>query len=135
MARQDLPGDLREEDPHGNRDLYLDDVFDAPESLVALATLPYLVASGLVRLVGDRLTEQVGAVRLSGGALVISGLGLGVMGLVGGPLGLIVGAVLGLAVKAAFGADKDKRFSPAPAGRSCAVITYRPFVRYAPAPT
>ena len=44
--------------------VYLDDVFDAPEELVALATLPYLVASGLVRLVGDRLTEQVGAVRL-----------------------------------------------------------------------
>ena len=44
--------------------VYLDDVFDAPERLVALATLPYLVASGLVRLAGDRLTEQVGAVRL-----------------------------------------------------------------------
>ena len=44
--------------------VYLDDVFAAPEDLVALATLPYLVASGLVRLVGDRLTERVGAVRL-----------------------------------------------------------------------
>ncbi|WP_231263358.1 MFS transporter [Nocardioides alpinus] len=44
--------------------VYLDDVFDAPEGLVALATLPYLVATGLVRLVGDRLTERVGAVRL-----------------------------------------------------------------------
>jgi MFS family permease len=44
--------------------VYLDDVFDAPEQLVALATLPYLVASGLVRLAGDRLTERVGAVRL-----------------------------------------------------------------------
>jgi MFS family permease len=44
--------------------VYLDDVFAAPEELVALATLPYLVASGLVRLVGDRLTERVGAVRL-----------------------------------------------------------------------
>ena len=44
--------------------VYLDDVFAAPEGLVALATLPYLLASGLVRLAGDRLTEQVGAVRL-----------------------------------------------------------------------
>lgn len=44
--------------------VYLDDVFDAPEDLVALATLPYLVASGVVRLAGDRLTEQVGAVLL-----------------------------------------------------------------------
>jgi MFS family permease len=44
--------------------VYLDDVFAAPEELVALATLPYLLASGLVRLVGDGLTERVGAVRL-----------------------------------------------------------------------
>lgn len=44
--------------------VYLDDVFAAPEELVALATLPYLLASGLVRLAGDRLTERVGAVRL-----------------------------------------------------------------------
>jgi MFS family permease len=44
--------------------VYLDDVFGAPEELVALATLPYLVASGLVRLAGDRLAEQAGAVRL-----------------------------------------------------------------------
>ena len=44
--------------------VYLDDVFGAPEELVALATLPYLVASGLVRLAGDRLAERAGAVRL-----------------------------------------------------------------------
>lgn len=58
--------------------VYLDDVFDAPEDLVALATLPYLVASGLVRLVGDRLTEQVGAVRLlrAGAAIALVALAL-----------------------------------------------------------
>ncbi len=58
--------------------VYLDDVFDAPEDLVALATLPYLVASGLVRLVGDRLTEQVGAVRLlrAGAAIAFVALAL-----------------------------------------------------------
>ena len=44
--------------------VYLDDEFSAPSGLVALATLPYLVATGIVRLAGDRLTEQVGAVRL-----------------------------------------------------------------------
>lgn len=44
--------------------VYLDDEFGAPDGLVALATLPYLVASGIVRLAGDRLTERVGAVRL-----------------------------------------------------------------------
>jgi MFS family permease len=56
--------------------VYLDDVFDAPEDLVALATLPYLVASGVVRLAGDRLTEQVGAVRLvrTGAAIALVAL-------------------------------------------------------------
>ncbi len=44
--------------------VYLDDIFDTPERLVPLATLPYLVASGMVRLLGDWLTERVGAVRL-----------------------------------------------------------------------
>lgn len=58
--------------------VYLDDVFDAPADLVALATLPYLVASGVVRLVGDRLTEQVGAVRLlrAGAAIAFVALAL-----------------------------------------------------------
>ena len=32
---------------------YLDDTVDAPHSLVALATLPYLVASLVLRLAGD----------------------------------------------------------------------------------
>jgi MFS family permease len=56
--------------------VYLDDVFEAPEELVALATLPYLLASGLVRLAGDRLTEQVGAVRLlrAGAAIALVSL-------------------------------------------------------------
>jgi MFS family permease len=56
--------------------VYLDDVFEAPEELVALATLPYLLASGLVRLAGDRLTEQVGPVRLlrAGAAIALVSL-------------------------------------------------------------
>ena len=47
---------------------YLDDTFSTPEGLVALATFPYLVASGLVRLAGDRLVATYGAVRCSGSA-------------------------------------------------------------------
>ncbi|MFN8193630.1 MAG: MFS transporter [Nocardioidaceae bacterium] len=39
---------------------YLDGTFDAPHRLVALATFPYLVSSGLVRLVGDELVARVG---------------------------------------------------------------------------
>ena len=50
---------------------YLDRVVDAPSDLVALATFPYLLASGLVRLSGDGLVRRHGAVRvLRMGALV-----------------------------------------------------------------
>lgn len=44
--------------------IYLEKVVDAPQRLVALAVFPYFLASGLVRLVGDQLTERVGAVLL-----------------------------------------------------------------------
>lgn len=57
---------------------YLDDTFATPEGLVALATFPYLVASGLVRLAGDRAVASYGAVRvlrvgavLAGGSLAV----------------------------------------------------------------
>jgi MFS family permease len=39
---------------------YLDDTFTTPSRLVALATFPYLVASGLLRLAGDRLVARYG---------------------------------------------------------------------------
>ncbi len=39
---------------------YLDGTFAAPHGLVALATFPYLIASGLVRLVGDQLVASLG---------------------------------------------------------------------------
>ena len=53
---------------------YLDHAVDAPSDLVALATFPYLLASGLVRLSGDDLVRRHGAVRvLRAGALVASG--------------------------------------------------------------
>jgi MFS family permease len=54
--------------------LYLDHTFPTPSRYVALAALPYLVASGAVRLAGDRLVGGYGAVRvLRVGALVGSG--------------------------------------------------------------
>jgi MFS family permease len=40
---------------------YLDDTFSAPAGLVALATFPYLVASGTLRLAGDALVARYGA--------------------------------------------------------------------------
>jgi MFS family permease len=41
---------------------YLDDVFDTPHRLVALATFPYLIASLVTRLAGDGLVARYGAV-------------------------------------------------------------------------
>ena len=52
---------------------YLDDTFTTPESLVALATFPYLLASLVVRLAGDGLVAKYGAVRvLRTGSVVAS---------------------------------------------------------------
>jgi len=53
---------------------YLDSTFAAPGRLVALASFPYLIASGLLRLAGDGLVARYGAVRvLRIGALVAAG--------------------------------------------------------------
>ena len=41
---------------------YLDDVFPTPSRLVALATVPYLLASGLMRLAGDGVVARYGPV-------------------------------------------------------------------------
>ena len=52
---------------------YLDTTFATPSGLVALATFPYLVASGVVRLAGDGLVARCGAVLvLRVGALLAS---------------------------------------------------------------
>jgi MFS family permease len=52
---------------------FLDDVVNAPQELVALATLPYLVASLTLRLAGDSLVSRYGAVPiLRTGAVVAS---------------------------------------------------------------
>jgi len=52
---------------------YLDRTFTTPSGLVALATFPYLLASGLLRIVGDRLVTTYGAVVvLRVGALLAS---------------------------------------------------------------
>ena len=52
---------------------YLDDTFATPGRLVALATFPYLLASGIVRLAGDGLVARFGpALVLRAGALLAS---------------------------------------------------------------
>lgn len=56
--------------------VYLDEVLDAPSRWVALATLPYLLASLVVRLAGDHLVRRCGAepVLRTGAVLACGGL-------------------------------------------------------------
>ena len=58
---------------------YLDDVFSAPEGLVALATFPYLVASLVARLAGDRAVASFGAVPVLRGGAVLAATALAVV--------------------------------------------------------
>jgi MFS family permease len=55
---------------------YLDRTVDAPSDLVALATFPYLLASGLVRLAGDNLVRRHGPVRVLRVGALVAFLGL-----------------------------------------------------------
>ena len=57
---------------------YLENVFGAPSALVALAVFPYLLASGSVRLAGDALVAQFGAVRVLRVGAVVASVGLAV---------------------------------------------------------
>lgn len=56
--------------------VYVDDVLDAPSRWVALATLPYLVASLAVRLAGDHLVHRYGAVPVLRVGAVVACAGL-----------------------------------------------------------
>ncbi len=58
---------------------YLDRAVDAPSDLVALATFPYLLASGLVRLAGDGLVRRHGSVRVLRVGAVVACLGLAIV--------------------------------------------------------
>jgi MFS family permease len=55
---------------------YLDDTLGAPSTLVALATLPYLVASLVLRLSGDSLVARYGAVPVLRTGAVVASLAL-----------------------------------------------------------
>ncbi|MEZ5096683.1 MAG: MFS transporter [Nocardioides sp.] len=58
---------------------YLDGTLAAPSRLVALATFPYLVASGLVRLAGDALVARYGPVALLRVAALVASAALAVV--------------------------------------------------------
>jgi MFS family permease len=58
---------------------YLDRAVDAPSDLVALATFPYLLASGLVRLAGDGLVRRHGPVLVLRVGALVACLGLAVV--------------------------------------------------------
>jgi MFS family permease len=55
---------------------YLEDVVDAPQSLVALATLPYLLASLALRLAGDGLVARHGPVPVLRVGAVVAAIAL-----------------------------------------------------------
>ncbi|HWI44259.1 MAG TPA: MFS transporter [Nocardioides sp.] len=59
--------------------VYLDEVLEAPSRWVALATLPYLVASLAVRLAGDRLVQRYGATPVLRVGSVVACAGLAVV--------------------------------------------------------
>ncbi|KRA38058.1 MULTISPECIES: MFS transporter [unclassified Nocardioides] len=59
--------------------VYVDEVLDAPSRWVALATLPYLFASLVVRLAGDRLVQQYGAPPVLRVGAVVACAGLAVV--------------------------------------------------------
>jgi MFS family permease len=58
---------------------FLDETVDAPSSLVALATVPYLFASLVVRLAGDGLVTRYGAVLVLRTGALVACLALGVV--------------------------------------------------------
>jgi len=58
---------------------YLDKIFPTPSGLVALATFPYLIASGLLRLVGDSLVARHGPVRVLRVGAVVAFVALAVV--------------------------------------------------------
>lgn len=69
---------------------YLGDTLDSPGRLVALATMPYLVASGLLRLAGDALVARFGTVRVLRTGAVVAAVGLAVVVFAGTwPVGIL----------------------------------------------
>lgn len=78
---------------------YLDTTFATPGGLVALATFPYLVASGLVRLAGDRIVARYGAVGVLRTGAVVASLALAVVvSAPGWPVAVLGFTVLGAGV-------------------------------------
>jgi len=78
---------------------FLDHTFATPSSLVALATFPYLLASGLTRLAGDRLVARFGPVALLrvGGLVAAAALAV-IVGSPTWPVAVAGFTVLGAAV-------------------------------------
>jgi len=93
---------------------YLHHTFDSPASLVAVATLPYLVCSLLSRSCGDWLTARLGPAALVAAVGVIGCAGLALAVFANGAALALVGmgvADLGLAVVAPLSYSVDARLA------------------------
>jgi MFS family permease len=78
---------------------YLDTTFDTPERLVALATFPYLLATGLMRAAGDRIVATYGPVPVLRAGGVVAALALAVVVFAPGwPVAVAGFTLLGLGV-------------------------------------
>jgi MFS family permease len=110
--------------------LFLDHTFTTPERYVALSALAYLLASGAVRIAGDRLVARLGVVPILRVGAVIGAGGLAVV--VFSPSWQV--AVLGFAILGAgVAVVAPLSFSAAAriAGTSATGVEFEPAVRQA----
>ena len=110
--------------------LFLDHTFSTPERYVALSALAYLLASGIVRLAGDRLVARFGAVLVLRVGALIGAAALAVVvfsptwqiavvgfAILGAGVAVVAPLSFSAAARIAGGEGFDARAAPGPGGR------------------
>jgi fucose permease len=118
--------------------VYLDGELDSGEALAAAGLAVFSLAMGLGRLIGDRLTEALGPVRLGRAGGVLAAVGIALALVASGPAGAIAGlAAAGLGLAALFPlavrAAAERGDSPAPAVAAVSAVGYCGFLAGPPA--